>query len=190
MSKLVLASGSPRRKELLENVGIQFDVVKSEIEEQIDHHLPPEQIVMELALQKAKDVSRRYREKVVLGADTIVTYENRILGKPANEEEAKRMLAMLSGRVHTVYTGVAIVTSSEVKTFYESTDVTFWQLSDEEIEAYFRTEEPMDKAGAYGIQRFGSILVKRISGDYFTVVGLPIASTVRELKRFGVTPAW
>jgi len=185
--RLILASGSPRRKELLENVNISFDVVVSEVEEIIDPTLPPQEIVKSLAFQKAHDVSVRYPDAVVLGSDTVVVYQDQILGKPENEEDSYRMLKMLSGQTHHVVTGVAIISSDKVSTFYEKTEVTFWELSDQEIKSYIASGEPTDKAGSYGIQQLGSSLVKRITGDYFTVVGLPISRTVRELRNFGFT---
>ncbi|WP_017755959.1 Maf family protein [Calidifontibacillus oryziterrae] len=183
--KLVLASGSPRRRELLANANITFEVVVSDIEEQFENNLTPGEIVQLLALQKAEDVAKRLIDDrvVVLGADTIVVLDEEVLGKPKDETEAKMMLKMLSGRVHTVYTGVALVASEQTNTFHEQTEVEFWELTDEEIDEYIRSGEPFDKAGAYGIQQLGSTLVKRINGDYFNVVGLPIARTVRELKK-------
>ncbi|WP_191555904.1 Maf family protein [Metabacillus idriensis] len=182
---LILASGSPRRKELLENVRVPFTVVISDVEEVVDPKLPPSEIVMSLAEQKAAAVADRFNESIVLGADTVVVYNGEILGKPANTEEAKRMLTKLSGNTHQVLTGVAILFQKEKILFYEQTDVTFWTISEEEIEDYIETEEPMDKAGSYGIQELGSLFVKEIKGDYFSVVGLPVARTVRELKKAG-----
>lgn len=191
MKNLILASGSPRRKELLELAGIPFEIVVSEIDETIGAYSSPSDIVMSLALQKASAVAETNEESVVLGADTIVTYESRILGKPANEAEAKEMLQLLSGRTHEVYTGVALVSKEKTITFYERTEVTFWELAEEEIDAYIRTKEPFDKAGSYGIQGKGAIFVHHVNGDYYNVVGLPIARLVRELKQFeiGVTHA-
>jgi septum formation protein len=185
MERLILASGSPRRKELLENLRLSFQVSVSEIEETVDEHASPDEIVMSLALQKASDVASRFPHATILGADTIVTYDSHILGKPKNKEEAESMLRMLSGRTHEVYTGVAIVSPDQTVTFFERTEVTFWELSEEEIQTYIESKEPFDKAGAYGIQGFGASLVKRINGDYYSVVGLPVARTIRELRKFG-----
>jgi septum formation protein len=185
--RLILASGSPRRKELLSNLQIEFDIVVSNIEEIVDKDLRPEEVVMSLALQKANDVARQSTDAFVLGADTIVVYQDHILGKPINEEDSYRMLKLLSGRTHEVLTGVAIVTSNEQVTFYEKTEVTFWELSDSEIKAYIESGEPTDKAGSYGIQQLGSVLVKQIKGDYFSVVGLPVSRTIRELRKVGMT---
>ena len=185
MKKLILASSSPRRKELLSYTQLPFEIVVSHVEEHFNERSTPEEIVQVLALQKAEAVANILdQDVVVLGADTIVTIDNQILGKPKDETEARRMLKQLSGREHIVYTGVAIVSADESTTFYEETKVEFWELSDEEINNYIKSGEPFDKAGAYGIQQLGSILVKRIDGDYFNVVGLPIAKTVRELKKF------
>ncbi|PEI96602.1 septum formation inhibitor Maf [Bacillus pseudomycoides] len=184
MKKLILASGSPRRKELLELAGVPFEIVVSEIEETIGAYSSPADIVMSLALQKASAIVEHHEDSMVLGADTIVTYESRILGKPKDEAEAKEILQLLSGKTHEVYTGVALISKEKTVTFYERTEVTFWELTEEEIDAYIATKEPLDKAGSYGIQGKGSIFVQHIQGDYYSVVGLPIARLVRELKQF------
>lgn len=185
MKKLILASSSPRRKELLSYAQFPFEIVVSHVEEHFNEKSTPNEVVQALALQKAEAVANMLdRDVVVLGADTIVTIDNQILGKPKDETEARMMLKQLSGRVHIVYTGVAIVSADKSTTFYEETKVEFWELSDEQIDNYIKSGEPFDKAGAYGIQQLGSILVKRIDGDYFNVVGLPIARAYRELKRF------
>ncbi|MBC6974653.1 septum formation inhibitor Maf [Bacillus sp. Xin] len=184
MKKLILASGSPRRKELLELADVSFEIVVSEIEETIGAYSSPADIVMSLALQKASAVAENHDDCVVLGADTIVTYESRILGKPSDEKDAKEMLQLLSGKTHEVYTGVALISKEKTVTFYERTEVTFWELTEEEIDAYIVSKEPLDKAGSYGIQGKGSIFVQHIQGDYYSVVGLPIARLVRELKQF------
>ncbi|CAM4144799.1 septum formation protein Maf [Bacillus manliponensis] len=184
MKRLILASGSPRRKELLELIDIPFEIAVSNVDETIGAYSSPHDIVMSLALQKAADVAKDYEDCVVLGADTIVTYESRILGKPIDEAEAKEMLHFLSGKTHEVYTGVALISKEKTVTFYERTEVTFWELTEEEINAYIKTKEPLDKAGSYGIQGKGSVFVQHITGDYYSVVGLPIARLSRELKQF------
>lgn len=181
---LILASASPRRKELLELVQIPFEIHVSQVEEKIEETASPAEVVMSLAAQKAADVALHYPHAVVLGADTIVTYGARMLGKPNSKEEAAETLRVLSGNTHEVYTGVALVSGDETFTFYERTEVTFWKLSEEEIQAYVETEEPLDKAGSYGIQGKGAALVKKINGDYYSVVGLPVARLVRELRSF------
>ncbi|EIJ79040.1 Maf-like protein [Bacillus methanolicus PB1] len=185
MQRLILASSSPRRKELLENLHLTFEISKSEVDETFDPGMKPEEIVMELAFRKASFVAEKNPSSFIIGSDTIVVVDGKVLGKPHTKEEAFGMLKLLSGRTHSVFTGVAIVSPEKNATFFEKTDVTFWELTDEEIKAYISTGEPFDKAGAYGIQGFGSILVKQISGDYFSVVGLPVSKTVRELRKAG-----
>ncbi|WP_078545331.1 Maf family protein [Litchfieldia alkalitelluris] len=183
--RLILASGSPRRKELLSNLQLTFDVIVSEIEEVVDETMTPAEVVMSLASQKAEDIAKEHRDAYVIGSDTVVVFQDEILGKPKNEEDSFRMLTMLSGNTHHVYTGVAISYQSETFTFYEKTEVTFWDLTEAEIHTYIKSGEPKDKAGSYGIQELGSGLVKNINGDYFAVVGLPVSRTIRELKRLG-----
>ncbi len=185
MQNLILASSSPRRKELLENLHLTFTISSSEVDESFDPSLSPEEVVMELAERKAQTVFKENQTAFVIGSDTIVFANNQILGKPADDAEAIRMLKILSGKQHEVFTGVAIVSPTNVTRFYERTEVWFWELTDEEINAYVQSGEPLDKAGAYGIQQLGSMLVKKIHGDYFAVVGLPVARTVRELKKAG-----
>lgn len=182
---LILASSSPRRKELLEDLQIPFEVRTSNVEETFLESLSPEEVVMDLAKRKAQAVNLNKPTEFILGADTIVYSNKAILGKPSSREEAFQMIRRLSGTSHSVYTGVAIVADGQCSTFFEKTDVLFWELTDEEINSYLDTGEPFDKAGAYGIQGVGRILVKEIHGDYFTVVGLPISRTVRELKAEG-----
>jgi septum formation protein len=186
MSKLILASASPRRKELLEQINVAFQVSVSDVEEVMEGLTRPEDIVVSLALQKAQDVARKFPHDAVLGADTIVTYGGSVLGKPKTKEEAYEMLRTLSGRTHEVFTGVAILCKDEQLSFFERTEVTFYELSDEEIRAYIESGEPMDKAGSYGIQGLGAMFVQKINGDYFSVVGLPIAKVYRELKQIGI----
>lgn len=184
MKQLILASGSPRRKEILEQVGMTFKVIPSQVEEVITKEIPAE-IVMELSRQKAMDVYMQLGDEsvIVLGADTVVAYDGKILGKPKDKQEAKEMLSMLSGQKHFVYTGVTLVTNKEKKTFYEETIVEFYPLSEGEIEAYIASGESMDKAGAYGIQGKAAAFIKGICGDYYNVVGLPIASVMRNLQK-------
>lgn len=189
--KIILASASPRRKEILEQVGITFEVIPSKKEEVISGQLPAE-VVEELSYQKAMDVmeqicSDRYEEEqVIIGADTVVSYEKRILGKPKGEADALQMLSLLQGNTHQVYTGVTLILQKGQKkstvTFHECTDVTLYPMSREQIEAYVVTGEPMDKAGAYAIQGKFALYIKEIHGDYNTVVGFPIARIMRELE--------
>ncbi|MCR5485653.1 MAG: Maf family protein [Clostridiales bacterium] len=181
---LILASASPRRREILKNAGFDFIVSVSECEEKNDGSLSPDKLCVSLASQKALDVLKRYPDDIVVGADTVVSIDNMILGKPKDEEDAFKMLRILSGKTNSVYTGVCIASKYSVKTFFEKSDVLFYELSDSEIEEYVKTGEPLDKAGSYGIQGMGCLLIKEIHGDFFNVVGLPVARFYRELKSF------
>ncbi len=191
--KYILASASPRRKELLTQAGFQFEIIPSLAEETYTKTVPSE-IVTELAAQKAADVFHRYKEEncVVIGADTIVVYRDEILGKPADKQEAYDMLSMLADRTHQVYTGVSLIISKKGKvhtrTFYESTDVTFCPICKEDLRAYVESGEPLDKAGAYGIQGSFAIHVRCISGDYSNVVGLPVCRLYQELLKEFTSP--
>ncbi|MBE5872599.1 MAG: septum formation protein Maf [Lachnospiraceae bacterium] len=185
-----LASASPRRRELLAHAGYTFEIIVSDSEEKSDYTIPHE-FVTDLALQKALAVYNRMEKEqsfFVIGADTVVACDNEILGKPSDEADARRMLNLLSGRTHQVYTGVGICFYDHKKqklkkhSFYEKTDVTFYEMSPEEIEAYIATKDPFDKAGAYGIQSGASIYIRKIHGDYNNVVGLPIARLYHELN--------
>ena len=184
MSKIILASASPRRKELMELAGYDFEVICADIVEVVPEEAMPQEVVMSLALQKAQAVAAEHKEAVVIGSDTVVALDGKILGKPHSEQEACEMLRSLSGRTHKVFTGVAIVCGGKVKNFFDETDVEFYSLGDDEIKKYVATGEPTDKAGAYGIQGKGSVLVKRIKGDFFSVMGLPIAKLYREMSDF------
>lgn len=184
MKKLILASGSPRRKEILEQVGLTFLVCPSEVEEVITKEKPSE-IVMELSKQKAEDVYKKMadRDAIVIGADTVVALDGKILGKPKDREEAEAMLFMLSGKKHCVYTGVTLIAEEKTITFYEETEVEFYPLTKAEVDAYLASEESYDKAGAYGIQGKAAAFIKGICGDYYNVVGLPIAKLMRNLQK-------
>lgn len=184
--KYILASASPRRRELLAKTGLTFTVIPSSIEETI-HESAPEDIVMELARQKAMDVWKHHAaaDDLVIGADTIVVYRDEILGKPADESEALDMLSMLADRTHQVYTGVCLIQCNRIHTFYDRTDVTFYPIDREDLIRYIATRDPLDKAGAYGIQGDFAIHVKSIQGEYSNVVGLPIGRLYQELKQFG-----
>ncbi|MBR6328932.1 MAG: septum formation protein Maf [Lachnospiraceae bacterium] len=185
--KLILASGSPRRREILENLGISFEVVKSECDE-VTGAAAPEEVVTSLSLRKARDVKSRVgKDAMILAADTVVALDGRILGKPADVSEAFEMLSSLSGRTHEVYTGVALLLPDGREiSFYECTKVEVADLDRAETEAYIASGEPMDKAGAYGIQGLFSVHIKGITGDYFNVVGLPVARLYAECKKEGV----
>lgn len=183
MKHIILASGSPRRKEILDLAELDFGVMPSNAEE-ITTKTAPHEVVMELALIKAKDIYEKTdKQSMVVGADTLVAYQGQILGKPADKEDAKRMLFMLSGQTHEVYTGVCVIEDGEAKTFYEETKVTFYEISEDEIDHYIETGEPMDKAGSYGIQGKAAVFIKGIEGDYYNVVGFPIARFLHEITR-------
>ena len=182
MTDIILASASPRRSELMTLAGFRFDVIRADIDEIVPEKALPQEVVMSLALQKAQAVAKDHRKSAVVGSDTVVALDGKILGKPRSEKEAAEMLRSLSGRIHKVFTGVAIVCGEKVTSFFEETEVEFYPLTDQEILDYVATGEPMDKAGAYGIQGRGAVLVKRINGDYFNVMGLPISKVYRELK--------
>ena len=181
---LILASSSPRRKELLGMLKRPFQVKVSYADEHYQDGMEPHEIVMELARIKSTVIAETNRDSVVIGADTIVVLDGDILGKPSDTEEAISMLTRLSGKVHQVYTGVALLKGQDSISFYEKTVVECWPLKKEEIEQYVLTGEPFHKAGSYGIQGYGSLLVKKIVGDYFTVVGLPVSRLKRELDIF------
>ena len=190
--KFILASQSPRRKELLARVVSDFDIRVSHVEEVVPAGLQPQEVVMHLAKIKAEAVARELRLEqpaqrfAVIGADTVVALDHQIMGKPKDRADCVRMISALSGREHAVYTGVAVVVDGRTESFYERTAVRFLPLSDEEINWYASLDEPYDKAGAYGIQGYGSLLVEGICGDYFNVMGLPVASLRRRLLSMGV----
>ncbi|MBQ3497522.1 MAG: septum formation inhibitor Maf [Clostridia bacterium] len=184
MSKLILASASPRRRELMALAGFDFEVITADVDEVLDPSLEPCELVMSLAFQKASAVAEYNPDAAVIGADTVVVLDGKVLGKPHSEEEAVQMLRELSGNTHEVYTGVCIIKGDRVHKFYECTGVTFQPLEDELITQYVASKEPMDKAGSYGIQGKGSVLVKGIEGDYFNVVGFPVSRFYREIKPF------
>lgn len=195
MNEIILASASPRRRELLAQIGVPFRVCVSDCEEIITEILP-ERVVCELSRQKARDVWQKLKKeqmpavgevkKLVIGADTVVAYDGRILGKPADEAQAVEMLTLLAGNTHQVYTGVTFCYqengTEKLHTFHEMTEVTVYPMSREEITAYVETGDPMDKAGAYGIQGRFAAYVKEIRGDYNNVVGLPVGRLYQELK--------
>lgn len=183
MKHIILASASPRRKEILELADLKFDVMPSDAQE-ITTKTAPNEVVMELASIKAKDIyEKSEKQSMIVGADTVVAYQGQILGKPTDEADAKRMLTMLSGQTHEVYTGVCVIEDEKIKTFYEETKVTFYEISDEQIDRYIKTGEPMDKAGSYGIQGKAAVFIKGIEGDYYNVVGFPIARFLQEITK-------
>lgn len=186
-NKLILASTSPRRQELLNQVRIPFTSRSPNVDEsQITTNDPIEK-VKQLAMLKAENVPINHDE-VILAADTVVAYKQTIFEKPNNKKQAYQMISALSGDVHDVFTGVMIRSCKERTVFVERTRVEFWPLSTNEIEWYVSSKDPYDKAGAYGIQSLGALLVKQINGDYYNVVGLPISRVVRELRKFSIYP--
>lgn len=192
--RIVLASGSPRRRELMEQIGIRAEVMPSSVEERVTSDIP-DQVVLELSGQKAEDVAEKTegRDVLVIGADTVVASEGRILGKPGSVAEAGEMIASLAGKCHQVYTGVTLIyrdPSGEMrrKAFAERTDVYVYPMDEEEIRGYAGCGEPMDKAGAYGIQGRFAAYVEKIDGDYNNVVGLPVGRLYQEIKE--LTGGW
>ena len=181
--KLILASNSPRRLELIKLLDMEYEAISPNIEEINDLSLSHEELVMDLAFQKALAVFKSKKDDLVMGFDTLVIMDDLILGKPKSKEEAKHFLQILSGKTHRVLTGCAIIKKGYSKSFFTESSVTFWDISNEEIDKYIETKEPLDKAGAYGIQDHGARFVKQISGDYFTIVGFPISRIYQELKK-------
>ncbi|MFC5700507.1 Maf family protein [Cohnella faecalis] len=194
---LILASSSPRRRELIATLGLPVRVIPSQADEDTPEDWQPSRVVEELALRKARTVRDALQnegandkvEEIVVGSDTIVALDGAILGKPTDEADARRMLGMLSGRVHEVFTGVCCIRVSDGRTSvaHRVTKVRFRSLSADQIERYVRTGEPMDKAGAYGIQEVGALLVDSFEGCYFNVVGLPLSLLADLLEPYGIT---
>ncbi len=185
---IILASKSPRRRALLEQMGVRdFRIVTPDIDEHMDRDLPPAELVRQISLEKAQAVAAQADPNtVVIAADTVVALDGAVLGKPADKEEAFRMLSLLSGNRHQVYTGLTVLRGEQVFSQWEETAVTFRSLTAEEIEAYIATGEPMDKAGAYGIQGYGALFIEGISGDYYNVMGLPVCRLGQILGQLGM----
>ena len=185
---IILASASPRRKELLERIGLKFEVEPSNYEESISSELGPHELAKSLSLEKAKLVAQNHKNTLVIAADTFIVFESRILGKPRTETEAKEMLKTMNGKPHSVITGFTIIDTDSNKALSRSveTKVHLRQLSSNEIDAYVRSKEPLDKAGAYAIQGLGAVIVEKIEGDFFNVIGLPLSALTESLKEFGV----
>ncbi len=184
--ELILASASPRRVELLGKITKNFRVQVSEVSEDLPQGITPRDAVEMLSLRKAMEVAKANPAALVIGSDTVVAIDDQILGKPTDKADACCMLRRLSGREHVVYTGVALCMNGKSESFVSQTSVRFNLLSDEMITAYVESGEPMDKAGAYGIQDIGSILVEKIDGDYFTVMGLPVSELYKRLKNYPI----
>jgi septum formation protein len=185
--RIVLASGSPRRRELLHMIGLSFEVAVPSIDETLRPDADPSSFVMNLAMKKALSVAENFPSALLIGADTVVVLDGRVLGKPEDPGDAERMLRALSGRTHTVYTGVALLDAGSglKSTAFEMSLVTMKELTDTEIRSYVRTGEPMDKAGSYGIQGVGGIFITNIKGCFFNVMGLPVGRLYDMLKEFG-----
>ncbi len=183
MKKIVLATKSPRRIELLTNLGFEFEICPSSLDESTVFGNSAEELVVNLASAKAKDIYEKNEDCVVIGADTVVVHNGVVMGKPKDEKDACDMLGKLSGATHDVCTGVSVVSAEKTYSFLSKTAVTFKHLTEQEIINYVKTGEPMDKAGAYGIQAVGAFLVEKISGDYYTVMGMPLCELVKVLER-------
>ncbi len=177
---MILASKSPRRQELLKYITEDFSVKGADVDETLPENITPADAVCYLSRVKAQPFENE--NDVVIGADTVVAIDGKILGKPRDSADAKAMLTLLSGKTHSVYTGVTVIKNKKYSTFFCETRVTFFKLTEKEIDAYIKTGEPLDKAGAYGIQGYGSLLVEKIDGDYYNVVGLPISKLNRLLS--------
>jgi septum formation protein len=184
--KVVLASASPRRRDLLNLIGVVHEVRPANIDETMRPDEVPRRHAERLAREKASAIAMRDPDLITIGADTIVVVDGNVLGKPVDKEDAARMLAMLSGREHTVITAVAVSRGKKLRSSVEEVQVTFRSLGKEEIDAYIATGEPMDKAGAYGIQGYGATIVERVEGDYFAVMGLPLVRLVGLMRDVGV----
>lgn len=187
--KIILASASPRRKEILEATGLKFSIDAGDYEEDMNLKLKPHQLAKFLSSEKAGIIAVKHTNALVIAADTFIVFKDILLGKPNTREEALRMLTLLNGKSHSVITGFTIIDTNTKKKLSRSveTRVYFRKMTASEIEAYIKTGEPLDKAGAYAIQGIGAVIVKKIEGDYFNVMGLPLSSLTEALKKFGVS---
>lgn len=188
MKRIILASASPRRKELLEKIGLKFKVEPSDYEEEIKSGLEPHELVRQISIKKAKLVAARHKDAIIIAADTIGVIGNKILNKPHTENEARKMLKEISGKPHSVITGFTILDTATNKILSRTvnTRVYIKKLTKQEIDAYVKTGEPLDKAGAYAIQGLGAVIVERIEGDYYNVMGLPLNTLTEALKEFWI----
>lgn len=191
MRKIILASASPRRKEILRKTGLNFSICTSDYKEDINLSLKPRALAKFLSRKKAETVAHKYKNAIIIAADTFIVFKNRLLGKPHTDKEAEKMLNMLNGKAHSVITGFTIMDTASKKILSRSveTKVYFKKLGRKEINAYVRSKEPLDKAGAYAIQGLGSVFIERIDGDFLNVVGLPLLALTESLKKFGITVA-
>ncbi len=188
MKTIILASASPRRKELLEKIGLKFEVEPSNYEENMRSELEPHELAKKVSLEKAKAVASKHKNAIVIAADTFIVFQGRMLGKPKTEVEAKEMLKTINGKSHSVITGFTIIDTEKNKALSRAveTKVYIRELTLKEIDAYVKSKEPLDKAGAYAIQGLGSVIVEKIEGDYFNVIGLPLSALTESLKEFGI----
>jgi septum formation protein len=188
MKQLILASASPRRKQLLEMLGLQFTVYPSAIPESLTPGLSPSKQVERLSLQKAKAVKSKFKNSIILAADTMVVLNKELIGKPKDEEDAKRMLKKLSGKQHFVVTGFTLLDTDTKKIVIKSTETKIWfrKMTAKEISSFVEKEKPFDKAGGYAVQGLAAMFIEKIEGDYFGVVGLSVFKLTKELKEFGI----
>jgi len=188
MKRIILASASPRRVELLEKIGLRFKVEPSNYEEDMHSELEPHEFARKISLEKAEAVASKHKNAIVIAADTIIVFGSKILGKPHTENEARKMLETINGKSHSVITGFSIIDTGKNKTLSKSveTKIHVRKLTLAEIDAYVKSKEPLDKAGAYAIQGLGAVIVEKIEGDYFNVVGLPLSALTEALKEFGI----
>ena len=188
MRKIILASASPRRKELLEKIGLKFEVEPSNYAEDMHSRLNPDELARAISLGKARAVASKHKNAIVIAADTFIVFRGKIMGKPNTEAEARKMLMALRGKSHSVITGFTILDTEENKVLTKSVETVIHikKLTPEEIDGYVKSKEPLDKAGAYAIQGLGSVIVERIEGDYFNVMGLPLSALAESLTEFGI----
>ncbi|MFC2067185.1 Maf family protein [Chloroflexota bacterium] len=188
MKTIILASASPRRKILLEKIGLIFEVEPSNYEEDMPLRLEPHEFARKISLEKARVVAGKHKNSIVIAADTFIVFGGQILGKPHTEKAAREMLEAIRGKYHSVITGFSIIDASKNKTLSKTveTKVYIRELTSVEIDAYVKSGEPLDKAGAYAIQGLGSVFVEKIDGDYYNVVGLPLSTLTEALKEFGI----
>ena len=188
MKKIILASTSPRRKELLKQINLKFETDQSDYKEEMDLKMKPHNLVKYLSIKKAESVAKKHKNAIIIAADTIVVFKNQIIGKPHTTNRARQMLKMFSGKSHLVITGYTIIDTGNNKKLSASVEskVYLRKFDSSEIESYVKSQEPLDKAGGYGIQGLGALLIKKIEGDYYNIVGLPLCSLVESLKKFGV----
>ena len=189
MRKIILASSSPRRKEILSKSSLPFEIIPSQYEEDMTLAMEPDELAKHLSSGKAEDVAKKATDAIVIGADTFLTVDGHILGKPHTEAKAKEMLQLLSGSTHSVFTGYTIIDTKSKKKISKAVEtvVYFKSLSEQEIEGYINTGEPLELAGAYAIQNMGSMFVKKIDGDYSNIMGFPLFNIVEDLKEFGIS---